>query len=72
MIGTYSATFRVGPYTARMTFNPNTRQLACEWDPHTPPAKSLTRKEIDQYRSGRDALLAEVARAMGNILVIDV
>jgi hypothetical protein len=69
----YSTTFKVGSYSCTMTFAQSTRQLACEWDPHEPPAKSLTKAEINQYRAGRDALMAEVARALGGgILIIDV
>jgi hypothetical protein len=69
---TYSATFEVGRYTCTMTFVQSAPALQCAWSPHTPPAKSLSRKEIDQYRAGRDALMAEVARDYGNILIVDV
>jgi hypothetical protein len=68
----YSSTFQVGRYACTMSFVWSTRALACEWTPHTPPSKSLSKKEIDQYRAGRDALFAEVARDHGNVLIIDV
>jgi hypothetical protein len=68
----HSATFKVGRYTCAMSFIWSTRQLACEWAPHVPPPKSLSKKEINQYRAGRDALFAEIARDHGNVLIIDV
>jgi hypothetical protein len=68
----YSATFSVGAYTCSMTFVASDRCLQCGWDPYQPPPKSLTKQEIEQYRAGRDALLARVARDLGNVLVIDI
>jgi hypothetical protein len=55
----YSSTFRVGRYTCTMTYDTGTKHLACEWDPHLPPRGELSRKELDQYRAGRDALMAK-------------
>ena len=69
---TYSSTFKVGRYVCKMIFVPNTCRFECEWNPHEPPRKSLSKKEIAQYRAGRDALLAEVASDFGGVLVIEV
>jgi hypothetical protein len=65
----YSATFDVGCYVCTMTFVRSTRRLACEWAPRVPPPKSLSKQELDQYRAGRDVLMAEIARGYGNILI---
>jgi hypothetical protein len=69
---TYSSTFKVGHYVCRMIFAPSTCRFEYEWNPHEPPRKSLTKKEIAQYRAGRDALLAEVASDFDSVLVIEV
>ena len=64
-----SSIFRVGRYTCTMTFDANTKHLACGWEPHLPPRGGLSRKEIDQYRAGRDALMA---KAGGRVLIVEV
>jgi hypothetical protein len=64
-----STTFRVGKsYRCDMRFD-STRGLLAEWTPDTP--KRLTEAEAADYRRGRDAFLAEIARRIGgNVMVI--
>jgi hypothetical protein len=68
----YSSKFKVGHYTCTMTFVSSACRFECAWDPHEPPQKSLSKAAIAEYRAGRDALLAEVAREIGTVLVIDI
>jgi hypothetical protein len=51
---TYSSTFKVGIYTCTITFASNSRSLVCKWSPREPPAKSLSKEEIAQYRAVLD------------------
>jgi hypothetical protein len=49
-------------------FNWNT----AEWSPHMAPQGSLSDKETQQYRQGRDAAYAELGKLIGgNILLIE-
>ena len=63
-------TFRVGRYMCKLSFSDETN-LVAKWTPEQPT--NLSRKELVQYRAGRDALLAEVAKAKGggSVLVIE-
>jgi hypothetical protein len=66
----WTNTFRVGPYVCEMSYTPG-RALKAEWLPDTP--KNLSDQQRDQYRAGRDALLAEVGTALGgNVMVVEV
>lgn len=60
--------FRVGKRTVTMTMpQPEMGKmlwLACEWAP-TPPTRGLTKKELRQYRAGRDAFFRRVASITG-------
>ncbi len=60
--------WRVGRWTATLTvpaINPGLRSCALiEWSPAM-PGRPLTPSELAQYRAGRDAALADVARAKG-------
>lgn len=68
--------FRVGKrWTVEVSVPPiqpgAMRSLAMEWSPAFPQRK-LTRQEFQQYREGRDAVIAELSRELGiSIAVID-
>jgi hypothetical protein len=67
-----SATFVVGRYTCTMTFPLPAGSAAtiATWLPETPG--KLAPEELAQYRAGRDALMAEVARQTGlNIAIVE-
>jgi hypothetical protein len=67
--GKITNTFRVGRFTCKLTFADG--QLSAEWRPGLP--KRLSGKEWKAYRAGRDALIAEVAKAIGGgVLLVDV
>jgi hypothetical protein len=45
--------------------------IGVSWSPHTP--RRLSKAELRDYRSGRDALLAEAAKRLGgNVAVVEV
>jgi hypothetical protein len=68
---TLSNTFRVGRSTVEMTFSDG--RLATIWSPYMPKPSSLSREEMKQYRAGRDALIAEIAKMIGvNVLTIEI
>lgn len=60
-------TFRVGKRTVTLTFpRPKAGDalcLACEWSPD--PPRRLSKAELRQYRAGRNAAVAELARELG-------
>lgn len=60
-------TIKVGRYLCRLTFT-HDAGLASEWDPHLP--SGLSKSEWKQYRAGRDALLAEVAKSLGGTVAV--
>jgi hypothetical protein len=65
-------TFVVGVYTCELSYSKR-KGMWARWSPDLPPAKSLSEREIEQYRAGRDALLSEIAQSIGgNVAVIDV
>ncbi|MBI4183709.1 MAG: hypothetical protein HY521_06905 [Proteobacteria bacterium] len=59
--------FSVGERTVTLTMpRPKVGGLVCmavEWSPTVP--RRLSRRELRQYRAGRDAALAEVGRVLG-------
>jgi hypothetical protein len=68
--------FRVGKRTCTITM-PKPHQgiatsAACEWSPTVPTR--LTKKELRQYRAGRDAAADELLKMMGggNGLMVEV
>ena len=66
--------FTVGRYTVTLRVPPiergSVRSMVCEWEPETPTR--LTKRELREYRAGRDAALAELAEAMSTrALVIE-
>jgi hypothetical protein len=65
-----SDTFRVGRFTAEMTVG--MLGMTCEWSPHEPKPGEISKKDLKQYRAGRDKLLAQFAEMVGdNILIIE-
>jgi hypothetical protein len=44
--------------------------MACEWSPTTPTR--LNKKELRQYRAGRNAIVAEAVKLMGAALILEV
>jgi hypothetical protein len=63
-------TFLVGIYKCELTYS-HGKNLQAKWLPHL-PSRQLSDQEIAQYRSGRDNLIAEVAKAVdGSVLVIE-
>jgi hypothetical protein len=63
-------TFRVGCFICEMTFADG--HLSAQWSPDVPRRGSLSGGETAQYRAGRDALMAEVAKVIGgNVLVLE-
>lgn len=72
-----TTTFRVGRRfkvaMAIPSFGPGeTLTMNVEWSPEV-PKRRLNKREIQDYRRGRDAALAEVARLIGgNVLCVEV
>lgn len=69
-----SKSWKVGSRTVTMTVpKPRTGELAMvamEWHPEM-PAK-LNRRELQQYRTGRDGAIAEFASTLGiNVVVVE-
>ena len=64
---TYSASWRVGPYTCTLTVPrlEKGRMLSAviEWEPCVPPR--LSGSELREYRRGRDRVLVALARDLG-------
>ena len=64
--------FGVGKYVCTLTLprpKPGSvMALAIEWSPTVPP--KLTADELHQYRTERNAALAEVARALGGPVAV--
>lgn len=72
-----TTTFRVGKrFKCTVTvprFEPgDTLALSFEWEPDV-PQRPLTKREITDYRRGRDVALNEVARLIGgNVMCVEV
>lgn len=67
----WTNTFVVGLYKCEMTYRKDSG-MSMKWSPRMPAAKSFSPQEMEQYRSGRDNLLAEVGKHMGgSVLVIE-
>jgi len=65
-------TFVVGVYKCEMTYSTGKNLMRAKWWPNL-PARRLSDQEREQYRSGRDNLLAEVGKAIGgSVLVLEV
>lgn len=68
-----SATFRVGRYTCSISLpiqslTSGALSIEMHWLPETPTR--LTKAELQEYRRGRDALLAEAARLLGGSVIV--
>jgi hypothetical protein len=62
--------FSVGKYICEMTWTGS--GLKCEWSPDVPAPKSFGKKEMREYRAGRDAFVQEIASTIGgNVLVVE-
>lgn len=60
--------FEVGGYTCEMTVSRGGMYAA--WSPRMPT--KLSKKEVRQYRAGRDALIAKYAEEIGgNIMLVE-
>jgi hypothetical protein len=64
----FKNTFMVGLYKCEMTYSHG--NLKAKWSPTMPPHRSLSKQEIEQYRTGRDDLMADVATAIGGSVMV--
>ena len=63
--------FLVGRYVCEISWSP-AGGLRCEWSPDVPAPKSLGKKEMREYRAGRDAFVQKIASSIGgNVLVVE-
>jgi hypothetical protein len=68
---TITGKFPVGGYICEMSWSPASG-LRCEWSPDVPPPRSLGKKDVREFRAGRDVFLQEVASTIGgNVLVVE-
>lgn len=67
--GTFTNTFRVGKRKCTMSFSQESG-LHAVWQPNLPGRGELSKKEMAEYRAGRDALIAEVGKALGGSILI--
>ena len=70
----FETTFRVGHRKVHIVYRHSKQHgvkiQRIDWTPS--PPKDLRPDELEQYRRGRDALLAEIGAALGgNVLVIE-
>jgi hypothetical protein len=67
----YKATFPVGIRSCTLIFDPTTHVLEAEWTPSRPGKDMLTDPvRMQQYRDGRDKLLAEVGADLGGSVIV--
>lgn len=60
--------FKVGSFTCELTVSRGGMHAA--WSPRMPT--KLSKKEVRQYRAGRDALIAKYAEVIGgNIMLVE-
>jgi hypothetical protein len=64
-------TFLVGVYKCELTYS-KSQGLHAKWFPKLPGPREFSPQEMAQYRSGRDNLLAEVAKAVGKVMVVEI
>jgi hypothetical protein len=68
---TLTSQFPVGRFVCEMSWTPPDG-LRCEWSPNVPSPKSLGKREVREYRAGRDAFVQEIASSIGgNVLVVE-
>jgi hypothetical protein len=69
---TLTTKFNVGKFVCEMSWSPGSG-LKCEWSPDVPAPKSLNKKEMREYRAGRDLFVQEIASSLGgNVMVLEV
>jgi len=64
-----TSTFTVGRFTCDMSWSP-AGGLTCEWTPDIPAPKSLSKKDVRQYRAGRDAFVQQIAATLGGSVLL--
>jgi hypothetical protein len=64
-----SNTFRCGAYVCEMSYR-HGDGLKSQWSPAMPTAATFSNDDMAAYRRGRDALLAEVAKALGQGVIV--
>jgi hypothetical protein len=63
--------FPVGRYVCEISWSP-VGGLRCEWSPDVRSPRSLSKKEVREYRAGRDLFMQEIASTIGgNVLVVE-
>lgn len=61
---------RVGKYSVELTYDRWGQRIATNWQPSFP--KRLTKRELNQYKDGRNVLMQHVADLTGGrVMVID-
>jgi hypothetical protein len=65
----WESTFLVGVRKCKMTYRKG-GDLSAVWSPELPRYRSLSGQEVEQYRRGRDDLLAEVGKHLGGSVVV--
>jgi hypothetical protein len=66
-VGKLETIFRVGTYFCEMSYRPGAG-LSAQWTPDLP--RQLSDEMRREYRRGRDSLLAEVAKAIGQAVLV--
>ena len=62
--------FRVGIRGCKILLDTNTGFMKVKWEPG--PPRNMTDQELEQYREGRDALLAKAGEMLGgSVLVVE-
>jgi hypothetical protein len=64
----WTSTFRAGRYTL-LTYQPGAG-LRAEWSPAIPKAATFSPADMAASRRGRDAILAEVVKALGQGVIL--
>ena len=64
--GAFETAFRVGKYTCEMSYSPG-GGLKAEW---SAMPKKMSDDMWREYRSGRNSLFAEVAKAIGGAVLV--
>jgi hypothetical protein len=64
--GKLETTFRVGSFVCDLAYGPD--GLSAQWSPDVP--RKLAQWEMDQYYRGRNAFMAEIAKAIGGAVLV--
>lgn len=62
-------TFSCGKYVCTLTYRPD-GGLSAQWSPAMPTAATFSKDDMVAYRRGRDSLLGEVAKALGQGVIL--